>query len=318
MASDFLGMFDRFFQNENRMDSTYKPVFLRALLDLGDLCDPKRAKTLVGRQWVEFRGDKVRVDLDFVAARFAKYYWDMEYSFHLRQSRQLEDANILKLVGRGREKPPTIEEMASADMGGFRAVVIRRSIKPEVLVHLLTDMSGFYEKCGPQTIEFDEGIVAFLHSHKTVLRKALNGVIVRHLEKINAGTPQIAEKVDCAQSVPGTLKREAKREIEAWQDSRCFYCQDPLRRALLDHVIPYNFVFRTYTHNCTLVCQGCSQAKSDSLPEERLFEGVLERNRDIRGYLDRGGAKYNEKSYVGLFHICMDEYGGGTFFSPDR
>ena len=131
------------------MSSTYKPVFLRAILDIGDLHNSETTQKLVGSKWLERKDKKILVDLNFIAIRFAKYYWDMEYSFHLRQSQDPQDANITRLIKSTHDpqkKPPTIEELSSDEMEHFRTKVINRSIKPEVLVHLLTDMSGFYKK----------------------------------------------------------------------------------------------------------------------------------------------------------------------------
>ncbi len=58
---------ERFFQKTN-MVSTYKPMFLKALLDLGDF------KEHEGSQWVKDNGKNLEVDLNFVAVRFIYYY----------------------------------------------------------------------------------------------------------------------------------------------------------------------------------------------------------------------------------------------------
>ncbi len=75
----FIDMFNDFFK-KGLMVGTYKAIFLRALTDLGRYGDPD----LVGNQWIHHEDNKIRLDLDFIAIRFAKYYWDMEVAFKMR------------------------------------------------------------------------------------------------------------------------------------------------------------------------------------------------------------------------------------------
>lgn len=313
-------MFNRFFSKEGRMASTYKPVFLRAILDIGDLYDSRTAQKLVGNQWLERKDGKVFVDLNFVAVRFAKYYWDMEYSFRLRQSQDPQDANITRLIKSihdPQKKPPTIDELSSDKMEQFRAKVITKSIKPEVLVHLLTDMKGFYKKTDSKIIALDEDVIEFLHTHKILLKKGINSSLAKYLEKLNRMTPQIANKIDNELKSRISLKAEIQLWMNQQQDSRCFYCEQKFQRPHVDHVIPFNYVFSTDPYNCTLACQQCNCTKSDMLPHKDLFNNIIERNREITDYLNTVNSQYNEKSYLRLFEMCAEEYNAGKYFSPD-
>ena len=319
MSEKYLQMFDRFFNNVGRMSSTYKPVFLRALLDVGDLHDPAKGKRLIGNQWLEHKNGKLILDLNFIATRFAKYYWDMEYSFRLRQSQDPQDANITRLIKNiheSGEKPPTLEELASETMGHFRKQVINRSIKPEVLVHLLTDMQGLYKKTDSRTIEFDDDVIAFLHTYKILLKRGLTDVLAKYLEKLNRMTPQISNKIDSNDKKRQALNAEIQVSMGKWQDSKCFYCERTLKRTHVDHVIPYNYVFTTDAYNCTLACQQCNCEKSDMLPEKDIFNKVIERNDIINEYLRGLNEQYNRESYERLFDTCVEEYNGDAFFAP--
>ncbi len=301
------------------MSSTYKPVFLRSLLDLGDLHDPQKAEDLVGREWIERKSGKIRLDLNFIAVRFAKYYWDMEYSFRLRQSQDPHDANITRLIKGIHDpdkKPPTIKELAADEMEDFRNMVITKSIKPEVLVHLRTDMNDLYQRNESKIIELDEDIVEFLHTHKILLRKGLTGVLAKYLEKLNRMTPQISNKIDSEGARRAPLKSEIQLRMRKWQDSKCFYCKNDLLRPHVDHVIPYNYIFTTDVYNCALACPHCNCTKSDMLPEREFFDGVLERNQGIMDYFDSINLDYNENSYQRLFEACVEEYNGKEFFRP--
>ncbi|ABK76751.1 HNH endonuclease [Cenarchaeum symbiosum A] len=316
MAKDYLRMFNRFFGNSNRMASTYKPVFLRALLDVADLDGTRR---LAGERWLERKDGKLVIDLNFIAARFAKYYWDMEYSFRLRQSQDRQDANITRLVKAAHkegDKPPTIEVMASEEMDEFRKRVIKMSIKPEVLVHLLTDMKGLYVKTGPSTIQLDDDIIEFLRGHRVLLKQGINNVLARYLEKLNRMTPQITSKIEGEPTGRKALGSIAQEKMKKWQDSRCFYCEDKFSKPHVDHVIPHNYVFATDLYNCTLACQQCNCTKSDMLPEKDIFEKVVERNRGIPQCLKKFKPGYSEESYRLLFDTCIKEYNGDEFFTP--
>ena len=302
------------------MSSTYKPVFLRAILDIGDLHNSETTQKLVGSKWLERKDKKILVDLNFIAIRFAKYYWDMEYSFRLRQSQDPQDANITRLIKNihdPQKKPPTIEELSSDEMEYFRTKVINKSIKPEVLVHLLTDMNGFYKKTDSKIISLDEDVIEFLHVHKILLKKGINSVLAKYLEKLNRMTPQIANKVDSDLNSRTHLSTELQFWMKKQQDSRCFYCGNKFLRPHVDHVIPYNYVFSTDLYNCAMACQQCNCTKSDMLPHTDLFNGIIERNRKIGDYLDRINSQYNEKSYLRLFDMCAEEYNAGNFFRPD-
>ena len=292
-------------------------------MDVGDLADRSKKAKIVGRKWLKFRcnGERLFVDLNFIAARFAKYYWDMEYRFKLRQSQDRQDANILKII-RGaqasRKKPPTIRALASASMSGFRAQVIRKSIKPEVLVHLKTNMPSLYKKEKTGEISFNAKIVPYIRRNRTLLMNGLNYTIARYLEKINRGTPSIAKKVGYNSDiiVKPKLRPGAIKDMRGWQYSRCFYCGGSLRKQHVDHVIPFNFVFSTDLYNCVLSCQRCNCKKSDTLPERGRFDKVVARNRKRLGYIKTQKVAYKEESYCLLFDTCVLQYNGDKFFRP--
>ncbi len=73
-AKDYADMFNRFFRDA-RLSSTYKPVLVAALVDIsgGGAGAPLPARG----EWARREGDRMRVDLNLVAALFARFYWDM-------------------------------------------------------------------------------------------------------------------------------------------------------------------------------------------------------------------------------------------------
>ena len=70
--------FNRFFKSKN-LASTYKPTFLKCLLDIGDYENDE------GSQWVHQKQNQYEVDLNFVAVRFIRYYWPLKFIFKIKQ-----------------------------------------------------------------------------------------------------------------------------------------------------------------------------------------------------------------------------------------
>lgn len=201
--SKFAKMFNRFFRY-GLMRSTYKPIFLRALTDLGRYGETD----LVGREWVELQGDKILLDLDFIAVRLAKYYWDMEFGFHMRHTFGASSGDnimisLIQKAGPKLEKEgiiaagksPTLEHLASAELGEFRHRVVVDAMK-SVLDALPTDMPDLYTREGRNRILLDHEIIGFMREFAPVIKKALNCVIAKHLEKLNPSARSIASRID--------------------------------------------------------------------------------------------------------------------------
>ena len=161
--AEYARAFDRFFARP-RMSSTYKPVFLGALVDVGRWREDDR---LVGRQWIrEEAGGRISVGLDFVAVRFARFYWDMAAGFGARHAAErMADAddpsrdvlNIVKVIN----EEINAREMAEArraaeeagagggDAAGAAADAARRAraaCRPPTLAELASDGMAQFRK----------------------------------------------------------------------------------------------------------------------------------------------------------------------------
>jgi len=330
--TEYVRMFNQFF-TRGKMSSTYKPVFLRCLLDLGKYRLRGSNSGLPGSEWVEVDGDTVTLDLNFIAARFVKYYWDMDHSFRLKQSSNPADANIVPIV-RDRHragkysKPAALEELASDSSRGVRLEAIRKSIKPQVLKYLLTDMPGLYaRKAGSNKIRLDASLIPFLERHRVIIKNGINYKLATYLEKLNKTIPQIAAKLDEESYPPRALNGLAERAIDREQEGRCFYCDAGYweeQKRHIDHVIPFNYIFSTDAYNCVAACVGCNLQKHDRLPHPDLFSGVVARNDDLRGRLPRlpkpirgSFETYDRVWYERTYTACSAEYHGkAKFFSP--
>ena len=251
--SKFIAMFNNFFR-KGTMSSTYKVIFLRSLADVGKYGD----NSLIGKQWIHREGNRIKLDLDFIAVRFAKYYWDMDVTFRMRHmpegmagpNDRNQDVRIIKLVREkaadlnrqqlinevermsddtittpvkaGREaqsvlqslNPPTLETLASDHMGGFREDVIKQSLKPEVLLHLKTDMQDLYENDPRKNyIILDYDIIQFMNEFSLIINRALNYALTTFLEKRNPSARHIATKID--NTMDFEYRLEQVRKLEA-------------------------------------------------------------------------------------------------------
>lgn len=257
-GSDYAAMFNRFF-GDARLSSTYKPVLVAALVDISD--EGTGARLLARGEWARREGDRIRVDLNLVAALFARFYWDMAAGLGLRHMsprmadpddpdrdvaigdpikeelekekrreayRDMADADG-DLAGGGAEeprdrgrrapagdKPPTLKELASDGMAGFRKRVIDDAIKPEALRHLLTDMEGIYTICrGEDAILLDAGAAAHMERNAATIRAALGHMIVKHLEATNPSARHLATMADLSSEYAAKIKRVRKQEASA-------------------------------------------------------------------------------------------------------
>lgn len=154
------------------MSSTYKPVFVGALVDAGRWEEDDR---LVGRQWIREEADGcIGVGLDFVAARFAKFYWDMAAGFGARHAAErMADAddpardvlNIVKVINeeierrerdemRGAAMPAGADPRDAAVAAAGAARRARAASGPPTLAELASDeMAPFRQRVVARAIK---------------------------------------------------------------------------------------------------------------------------------------------------------------------
>lgn len=311
MADEFeakyLSLFGSFFANAD-LSSTYKPVFLKSALDLADYDNTH----LLGRNWIEKSGDILRVELDFIAIRFAKYYWDMYYRFKLRQSHALMDANIQQFFKEQQDatKPPTLKELANPEHVQLRREIIAKSIKPQVLKRLNKDLELYKVIPHKNHILFDARIVGFFNKYRALLVPATNYILTRYLEKINFA-PRIAEKV--LGKMPRDYLTAKEERILLRIHGSCFYCKRKEQKYHFDHVIPFDYVYHTDIFNMVPACESCNLTKSNRLPEKSIFDEVIKRNTSLDT-----PTEYSTEWYANLYSKCAVEYHGNrAYFIPN-
>ena len=241
-------MFEKFFSSAH-MTATYKPVFVRALADIGMYGQDG----LIGSQWIHSDGSRIRLDLDFIAIRLAKYYWDMEAVAHMRHIPKgvakpddpLRDIRIIELIrdyentdrnsddgriikrqptdevrdSRTRQiKPPTLKELESDGMKEFRKKVVGEAML-EVLDHLPKSMLGLYKwDKKKRQIEFDKDLVEFMRCFGYMIKRASCHLLARKLEQLNPSIRLAATITNSAEDIRKTLKEMSKMYTEMLPD----------------------------------------------------------------------------------------------------
>lgn len=283
---EFIGMFGKF--AKGKMSSTYKAVFLKCLLDLRHYDKGAKTKQASKKEWVRISNGEIVLDLNFVATRFLKYYWDMEYGFGFKQTSDRHDTRIqtiIKGLKHKYPKPPTRAQLASNNNFNVRKNVIDEAMKPEVMKHLTKiDMPDlFSHEKGSTFIILDSKIMGFFNRHYNAVSTIINYKLVTELEKYNKVVPRIASKIDFDKRVRTMIDEEMKKfvmlEYEKERRTKlCFYCQKR-KISHFDHVVPFKFVYSHDVYNIVPSCQKCNCVKHDKLPECSYFTRVIDRNR---------------------------------------
>ena len=331
LEEEWLGKFFKFLTNTT-FNSTYKLIFMKSFLKLGNREDRENSQ-----DWIKIGNDVTRVELDFIAVPYTKYYWDMFDKFDLRQSSTGNqygdtDINIHKFFKDDQDDsipPPSLEKLASNEYEEKRKNIIQKSIKPEVLNHLEVDPHGipygFYKrvKAHAQTcpapadntcrcryesyIEVDSYALEFCNKYKIILDKAINFELVKYLEKINKA-PRIAAKVEG--KVPRSYLKSEQREFLIEFYRKCFYCEKPLSEGEdvihIDHLIPFAYVYETELHNCVPACVDCNLFKSKRLPLKLFFNKKIEDNEkmNIRHFCEG----YQAELYQEDYDLCFQHF----------
>lgn len=292
--------FNRFFSSRT-LASTYKPTFLKCLLDLADY------KQDEGAQWVSENNDTVTVDLNFVAARFLRYYWPLRFKFRLKQEATAKPIAVYRILEQyesqiGAKSTPSKKLMCSGKLSELRLKTIREGIKPQVLHRLLNDCNIY--TINGNSITLKKETVQYIKDNKKVLESALNHTIAEYLEKCNS-SPNISTKLE-EKITRTTLKTHEFDKITSMQDHHCFYCGKKGEPFAQEHFIPWNFIFDTQNFNIIAACHTCNSSKNDKLADFEYLEKLLDRN----DRLDKLPYGYSREFLRNLYQSCRLEYHG--------
>jgi len=290
---------ERFFQKTN-MVSTYKPMFLKALLDLGDF------KKSEGSQWVKDDGKNLEVDLNFIAVRFIYYCHPLFFKFKLKQQfgnmtvlsykifEEFEIFNVKNKVSK--------EEFSKEKYQPARSRLVKDGISETVFKLLLKDCN-IYTKTKSDTFKISKENVKYLNEHKNQLTKALNHELSLFLGRFN-NSPDIPRKLEEKQKRPALNKADSLENIRI-AENRCFYCNEKGTEFAQDHFVPWNYVYTTEKYNMVPACTSCNSSKHDKLATTKFLEKIIQRNKKLQ--LSAG---YSESFMKSQWENCRIGYHG--------
>lgn len=291
--------FERFFRS-NSMVSTYKPMFLKALLDIGDFKEEE------GSQWVKENVDHYIVDLEFVAVRFIYFCHPLYYKFRLKQQfgimtilsyKIFEEFSVFNI----KNKVSKVEFSKDAYRDA-RNRLVKDGLSKTVFELLLKDCN-IYSKIDSHSFKISKDNVKYLLEHKHQLTKALNHELSLFLGTFN-NSPNIPAKLQEKQKRPTLNKVDSRENIEL-ENYTCFYCENSFKEFEQDHFIPWNFVYTTEKHNMVPACKECNSSKHDKLASKKFLEKIIKRNQKLK--LSEG---YSESLMRNEWENCRLSYHG--------
>jgi len=283
------------------MVSTYKPMFLKSLLDLGDF------KENEGSQWVKNDGDNLIVDLEFIAVRFIYFCHPLYYKFKLKQQfgtmtilsyKIFEEFKIFHIKNKVSKA-----EFSKDIFNEPRKRLVKDGIYPTVFKLLLKDCDIYARIKRQQCFKISKENVKYLSEHKNQLTKALNHELSLFLGKFN-NSPNIPAKLEEIQKRPSLNKKDSLENIKL-ENFRCFYCGKKEEKFAQDHFIPWNFVYSTEKYNMVPACVKCNGSKHDKLTSKEFLEKIIRRNKKLK--LSEG---YSESNMRNEWENCRLGYHG--------
>ena len=297
--------FNRFFSSKS-LASTYKPTFMKCLLDIGDCKDDE------GQKWIKDVGNSLEVDLHFISLRFIRYYWPLLFKSKLKQEATATPIAVYRILKEFAEKGlfgknksrPSKKQLCEDKFHELRLRIIKEGIKPQVLTKLLNDCNIYDFGKKKNSIIIPKDVVEFMSDNKKTLESALNHVIAIYLEKINYA-PNISIKLE--EKIPRTtLNDDDFSELLRLSNGLCFYCHEKHDKYAQDHFIPWNYDSNTQSFNMVPACKHCNSSKSDNLPSKNFLDDILERNKK----LSKISYGYSEKDFKIAYDVCKRKYHG--------
>lgn len=266
---------ERFFQKTN-MVSTYKPMFLKALLDLGDFKEDE------GSQWVKDKDKNLEVDLNFVAVRFIYYCHPLFFKFKLKQQFGIMTVLSYKIFEEfdifNAKIKVSKAEFSKDEYRDARTRLIKDGIGETVFKLLLKDCN-IYTRINPNTFKISKENVNYLKEHKNQLTKALHHELSLFLGRFN-NSPDIPGKLEEIQKRPSLNKADSLENIRLAKN-RCFYCDNKRTKFAQDHFVPWNYVYATEKHNMVPACTTCNSSKHDKLATHYFLDKIIQRNQKL-------------------------------------
>jgi 5-methylcytosine-specific restriction endonuclease McrA len=138
----------------------------------------------------------------------------------------------------------------------------------------------FHWMTGRRVIRVPNEAQRFIRANHMALTLVANYFLARFLSRLNA-VPHLVEKIERVVPKRSSLKAFSV-QLRSLGETSCFYCRadlSDLTGAVVDHFIPWAFVYEDRIWNLVPCCQACNAKKSASLPDEAQLARLIALNR---------------------------------------
>ncbi|MBL8731624.1 MAG: HNH endonuclease [Planctomycetes bacterium] len=260
--------------------------------------------------------EKVPLRVDALAEHFVSIYWPQVRPFAVAEPSRGQPAasavaeptpvyglgaswSSILVQDRGGQRPRVLrrildEMQAGADRVHDLPDERRRRLLQEVAQHIRTmplwklhnttdgSTTPFLYRRGPDDhhLVFEPGIVACLNGFAMLIEEVVRSAWLRFVLRCNprlVGTPAASLEQFLFPAERGGLA-PWRRVLEPLQAGRCFYCQQPMRKVVVDHFLPWSRYPRDLGPNFVLAHAECNQKKQDHLASAVHLARWVERN----------------------------------------
>ena len=258
--------------------TTYKYCFLKSILD----------------NLYSFN-DAYEISFNVLGETFASIYWNMIVVHKIPQMANYltGEMSVFERITSDiiKEKPylnnVRFESINNADKKLFLKKAIPEFSK-NVIGAFYSDTSGmiygFSKK--EKKIWLNEASFNFLSENKTIIEqvnfyqwlKMVDGILKSNNKSIN----NLSTVLECI--IQRKDLNEFKNQLEHLGEERvCFYCNRKIgKSAHLDHVIPWDFIKSDDLWNFVFSCPSCNSSKSNSVPDAKFIDKLIDRNKKLR------------------------------------
>lgn len=266
-------------------DNTYKFALARAILDH---CQNTTS---------------LHIPYEDLAKRFLKYYWHQVCKYHIRQDfHTTKKAAVITIIQDAFKKPPGSFDLCDKKDIDYATNRIQKKVfghagrKTSIVVHKFQNLKRgryvveqryFYEPDDDaQMIHLTKEAHDFFRQNQRILYNLVFYQWAKFLERINGSLPMLMSKVEQDELQRGSLIQYRNRYLK--YTNHCFYCNGTLRddQIEVDHFIPWSYIFEDEAWNLVLACRECNRKKSNSLPQEKFRDELIDRNRTYQGRID--------------------------------
>lgn len=188
--SNYFELFEKIFKN-NVLYSTNKCVLIHALADIGLYGN----NDMIGKQWITLDNHIVKLDLNFIAIRFIKSYWeiselDIKHVMNDSKNKFSDiEINVFTIINQEKsinKQIPDLDKLSTEGMNDFRHQIINDSIKPELLVSVQKDFKNMFEITpNKDSIVFDIKLLKHIQENIGNIKENIETKLIEYLEKIN-------------------------------------------------------------------------------------------------------------------------------------